>query len=434
MAIKVVRSRIDAGLDMRSRSGFGAWTPWAENSGIHRNIDTTVTTEANLADYKSNIRKKITATTQLTADGYESERGGYGTVSYGLEHKTDASINRYREYRGYGGGAHTDLSNFAGLDTSRVRTMVLQQFISKADRELRALQGLVTLGELGETLRLIRHPLRQLRGSLDDYLETVRNRTRGLSRIPKRRRLPGARRVISDTWLEYSFGMLPLVSDIRGSCKGLAEYLNYREPTKRIDATAQNRNIISRSYVDNPFFGYNIRMHKLAYGKYAEHMYGAVVCRTGGTIGSLQQLFGFRLEDVVPSVYELIPWSFMVDYFSNTGAIISSFAFNRANLAWVNMGQKSESTVEQWAEEFYNSKVAGPFDSNPANWRSFKNGSFSTAPLRLSRVQKVRSVYSGSLIPSFEFRIPGMSTKWLNISALVASSRSTSSALRRLLS
>jgi hypothetical protein len=43
-----------------------------------------------------------------------------------------------------------------------------------------------------------------------------------------------------------------------------------------------------------------------------------------------------------------------------------------------------------------------------------------------------RAPYIGSLIPSLQFTIPGLGTKWINMGALIAQSRATSRRIARL--
>jgi hypothetical protein len=436
MPLKTIKNHLEASFQSRSRNFGGAWTPWGNITSIQKDLDLVITHGANLADWKYNIRTKINANTDLIVEGYDRPSlGGYGSLYVRQYHKTDGFLSLETEYRGYPSLYELEVpSNFAGVDEAQVNADVLKKFIAKANRELVGLQGLVTAGELGETLRMIRHPLRSIYDSIPKYLATVRNRGRTFRRSPKKDRLPGVRRAVSDTWLEYSFGWVPLVNDIHGACKGLASYLNYREPSKPIRVSSETRNNISgnTTRVSTGPSNHTIDRTMTKSGHYAEKMYGAVVSRTGLSSSHLQQTLGFRFEDVVPSIWELIPYSFLVDYFTNVGAVISSASFNRSNLAWCSHGHSKEVILEVSSKFTFFPAAFGPFD--PPNYINYYAGDISSTPFRVTMVHKARTVYGGNFIPELVFNIPGLGTKWLNIAALAASSRHTTSLLKRIIS
>lgn len=436
MPLKIIRNHLEGSLQSRSRNFGGAWSAWGNLTSIQKDLNLVITTEKNLPNWKYNIRTKTNANRDLIVEGYDRPNlGGYSSLYVRQYHKTDGFLSFETEYRGYPALAEILVpENFAGVDEAQVNADVLKKFIAKANKELSSLQGIVALGELGETLRMIRHPLRSIYDSIPRYLDTVRNRGRTFRRSPKKDRLPGVRRAVSDTWLEYAFGWAPFVNDIHGACEGLAKYLNYREPTKPIRAFSETRNNMSRSvhYITAGPYNHDIERTITKSGHYAEKMYGAVVSRTGLSSGHLQQTLGFRLEDVVPSIWELIPYSFLVDYFTNVGAVISSASFNRANLAWCSNGHAKEVILEVVARLRFDYNATGPFD--PPNYINYYAGDISSTPFRVTMVHKARTVYGGNFIPSLEFTIPGLGTKWLNISALAASSRHTTSFLKRIIS
>jgi hypothetical protein len=123
------------------------------------------------------------------------------------------------------------------------------------------------------------------------------------------------------------------------------------------------------------------------------------------------KLIGFSPKDFLPTAWELIPYSFLVDYFSNIGGIIYGMSNLFTNLAWHNSTVRKELKFRQWGTEY------------PLPGLVRITGAY--AKCVTSKVSVERSKYTGHGVPSLAFKIPGFrSLKWLNIAALVASRKS----------
>jgi hypothetical protein len=117
-----------------------------------------------------------------------------------------------------------------------------------------------------------------------------------------------------------------------------------------------------------------------------------------------------RLEDFVPTVWELIPYSFVADYFTNIGDIISAFSYGNMNLRW--------STRTQVVKAIAVNNSASPRlnDTNPINIIEFGIDDGSST---ITRRIVDRKNYNGGFVPSLRFEIPGAdSSKWINLAAL----------------
>jgi hypothetical protein len=117
---------------------------------------------------------------------------------------------------------------------------------------------------------------------------------------------------------------------------------------------------------------------------------------------------GFTLSEFVPTVWELIPYSFLVDYFTNFGEVVSAVSYPRSNFRWImkwTITDRKDELLAPWMEP----------GSNPLG----KNKAIGD-PCSVVTRQIVRAPYYGSLIPDFRFEIPGLSMKWLNLAALAA--------------
>ena len=102
----------------------------------------------------------------------------------------------------------------------------LQDFVSRIREVQTTFQGGVFIGELKETIHMLTSPAKSLRDGIAGYLATLKKRKRSLKRVALKKRLASANRILSDTWLEYSFGWKPLLHDIDDAAKLLASRLS----------------------------------------------------------------------------------------------------------------------------------------------------------------------------------------------------------------
>lgn len=212
-----------------------------------------------------------------------------------------------------------------GLGDS-VMNAVLSRFLLKCLAEQRKLQGGVVLGELRKTIQLIRNPLKALEKATHEYVRAVRGRSRRLSP----RLIP---RMLNEEYLSYTYGIKPLFYDISGAYD-LAIRLRDLPQLVRVRAFAQDERMISSSSTNQ--YIYDIPYHRedvtsvVCTGK----IVGAVKVKSVGPVPPLLEGLGLQMRDFVPSIYELIPYSFLVDYFSNVGDIINALSFCQSDLAW----------------------------------------------------------------------------------------------------
>jgi hypothetical protein len=128
-------------------------------------------------------------------------------------------------------------------------------------------------------------------------------------------------------------------------------------------------------------------------------------------------LLGFDLASWAPTAWELIPYSFLIDYFSNIGDIILGWSSLGTKFSWVNK------TTVRYYEKISMTQPHPQWQKAGTDWDSGAIEILSYAPAKVV-IQKrsvSRNKYEGLLIPDLDFEIPGLgSLKWLNIAALIA--------------
>jgi hypothetical protein len=295
----------------------------------------------------------------------------------------------------------------------------------------RQFQGGVFLGELRETLQMIRSPAKALREGIDRYASAAKKAARDASKsyrfsrkgerksVTDKRKQKAVSKALGDTWLEYAFGARPLFSDIDDAMKALG----YQDLRQLIPVFAQGRSELS---VDLPS-GQNVGFFGV---KYREKRSGTVTMRYKGACRSeaanptpwTRKNWGLTLDNFVPVVWELIPYSFLVDYFTNIGNVLDGWSMQSSGLAWLNRTDHREAKVEIIGMQ--------PDDARAKNFigDSYISSSASHNGYQNSSTVFFRSAVNGDTfgvgLTDIHFKIPGMaSLKWLNIAALAGSRR-----------
>lgn len=431
MAIVVRTSKTPVDFRIYRNSSLSALTPLVRLSGnISEYTNTVSSDDGQKRNWRLMIARGINALTPMT--------GSRATVTWDeMNHaaaKGDLLNNpspglvthQYYVIAGtfWGVSEPSAYSDQSSLDMANREALTrFTKLLSAAQTQF---HGLVAAGELGETLRGILRPAQGFRRLLGEYIGTSKKRARAFRRLPKKEKLKKVNRMLAETWLEYSFGWKPLIGDIDDAVHALADIIYYQPHRIPISARGmmKSSSVPTGAVVEN-FGAITVRRRPYIDDQIAQvRYYGSMqVLDDYGDPSWLRQ-FGFSKAEFIPSVWELIPYSFLIDYFTNIGDIISGFSVGRAGLKWINKGVKT--TVRRY-------RVGVELDPLPPNTSTVRYSIVSSDLGSKGHFEKSsisRDSYSGSLIPSFAFRIPGMSTKWINMSALVASSRRAEFSIR----
>jgi hypothetical protein len=314
-------------------------------------------------------------------------------------------------------------------DDTTVLNVAKARFANNVRESYSSLQGLVSLGEIGETLRMIRRPFKTMREDVPRYLDRVKVRTR------KVRSKAEARKIVADTWLEQAFGWRPLMSDIVGGAEALDRFqrsgaIDVRQKvqaqatkeTLTFLATAQNQSSSNSDFLWN---------HKRLRKTYVQYVLtGGVKIKDKGRVAAAQRLLGFRLEEFVPTLWELLPWSFLIDYFTNIGDVIDSWSLNGADLYYWNKTRRLVGVCDYTYTPNYAATRASKTQPNLSRVTSI-SGSLSRRYTENRSINRDAKPVE-SLTPAFMFTVPGCSTKFVNIAALAATRDSSRRIFSRL--
>ncbi len=333
---------------------------------------------------------------------------------------------RSRTVFGYPGNLTSDqvasgelLAIYGSIPTSAPASAVLayalaaEDFYSNYKKKASSLQGATALAEAASTIRGLASPAKALRKEVSNLYQSLKGnlwRTGGPA-------AKDAAQVIGGTWLEWQFGVKPLVSDVDGAAQAFNKMTqgDFRDHihVKGIG----NQEIVTNS---NPNQGVGLPGH-LAIGIVDSYtidqttvtMRGALrITKPGGEVPLAMQ-FGVGIEDIAPAVWEGIPWSFMWDYFFNISSVIDAWSTGLAGrLSWANR------TVRNSRTHMYSDLRPNRDDSFGSTYQRYQaSGGHAMASYTSVLRDKLTA---DQIVPPFRMRLPQFGVKWANLSALAA--------------
>lgn len=401
-----------------------SYTKWSSDrfAGVPVDAKATVVTRtfsrSKTGDYlphwKTIIRQGGDATTTFSASKeHATATPGHMKVSFWYPGGFPRHQQRIEYARSWGVVfAPQVMPSAAGSSATTANNQALTRLYQDIRRNNTQFSGMVALGEMREALRMIRSPAKSLFNGIRDYFTTLNKRKR---RAPKHR----LKNILSETWLEYSFGWMPLISDIKAAAETLARF---EDDSRRTTARGHG---ISENVLTAGSAGSSIENNYLAY-KSTTHdkIMVRVIYRVGlkytatapfGSARRLAELSGFTLSEFVPTVWELIPWSFLVDYFANVGDILTCVTTDTSSV------YRITKTVIYYRTMRFNTvadyKRIYDMFSTGKDLISIEGDGLGGYTSQSSTVERSRPSSIG--YPTLTTRFPPLdSAKWLNMAAL----------------
>jgi len=396
-----------------------------------------VTTGENYVDWKWRILNGFNATTTLEGKK-TSIRHTNGVMFFErreldannvIIHTNTSSVQGYIHFPALLGG-----SDPSSLDDSEAFTKALVKFNQRAMEVSHKFQGGVFLGELAQTLHGIRHPAEALSKGLRTYnsaakklqkqyrkellrvssgrtSKTLKDAQIDLGSNRVRNLIRQGSKVISGLWLEGVFHWQPLVHDIDDAMKALADRYATKPAFQRVTAKAESNSVLSRDitgYTDGPWTWFVEVTQK---SEISVIFRGAVGIQATDPVVPDAANWGFDLRSFIPTLWEVMPYSWLIDYFTNIGDVINGWSFGGHNVRWAATTVRKSFHVEDRTIERKLS-LAPPGYVYLGNFSPSSTVSYRTSVLRLP--------YTGNFIPLATWRIPTSTRKLLNVSALIA--------------
>lgn len=376
-------------------------------------------------------RKKIAASQDATTVliGTKSADGS------GRKDSRETRFTRYKFhnrllYDTFGGGTWKEsrgtgdlLAVAGGIPTSandtltKALALASERFLRDYYDKKSSIRGASSLAEMASTVRGLASPAKALRKEVSSLYNTLRKRAyRSDGRAAR-----DAAKAIAGTWLEWQFGIKPLVSDANAAALAVNKLSegDFRAviPIKGVGQDSLMTDRFGPLAVNLAVQGINLG-GQFGYFVWTEEetlcvVRGAFrVAPDGGEVPPVMQ-FGVGFEDILPAVWEAIPWSFFFDYFFNVSSVIDSWGNLQGRLAWCNR------TIRN-SRSFVYSDIVSLAKSGTGLSKSdtyLAQGGHG----RASFTSTTRSpVFWGDIAPSLRITLPGFGTKWANLAALAA--------------
>lgn len=355
--------------------------------------------------YRQKIKMAEQATTSFQAEQTTvSSRDGRALYEF-MTGNNPATGYRFRERTGslFNGIGIPSVPHSSELATAE--NIAREKFYARYRSTQTAFQGGTALGELRETLSMLRSPAKSLRKRVGDLYDRILRNKGKAGRTTNSRN-----RYLSETWLEHSFGWTPLINDIKDAHSLLEKRKDYLD--RNIVVIHGRHSTTSETVSSGPSFGAGFLQYvsskKLT--NTSEVWYrGAIKCSTNQPYTSEARLWGFSPDNIIPTVWELIPYSFLIDYFTNIGKVIDAWSVRKCHLSW---GARTERQVG--ILQLVDARSTNNLAVFKILQQAFSPGDWRSEAKRVKRLP-INSVP----IPDFRFKLPGYSTQWLNIAALV---------------
>jgi hypothetical protein len=299
-----------------------------------------------------------------------------------------------------------------GLSDSEAISIAASQFYDRAHSAVVAIEGGELLGEIGQTVQEIKRLATDATSLFSDWRRTIRR----ARKIKKTGRAVAG--IISDAYLRWKFGWDPLVKDAKALANDLKDDFLEVQTIKAAGKSTYTHSVQTFPLGLNQFLTCEETL-KRSETTSVRHKAGIALKRYG--VGGLAETLGLSPRNFLPTVYNLLPWTYMIDYFSNLGSIVNAIAFSNMDIRWASTTTRREAQVE-----IVSGVNPAPIPAGIPDWKSLPGYPICNPSRVVWKSKSVLRQVTAPEVPQFRLKLPNFAStggkiQGTNIIAVLAS-------------
>lgn len=330
---------------------------------------------------------------------------GWTTTPYYVGSPSWRDHTKTGYYAAFDAITSTSIPSISGSLVSRADNQAIERLYDRLRAFVSPANAGEDIGEIGQTISMLRRPLSGLQTLVS---KTVNGHLKALNNYNRTKQLAKS---LADVALEYRFGIKPLISTLAEAYVALEnrEQSFYYKP---FSVYGKADSASSGSNLNCAVTGVaNVKMSSRSKSSATVRYKGMFAARVDHDLRSVSQSLGLTWREMVPTLYNLIPYSFLADYVSNLGTFANSFAVPWQDVRWCIRSRRCVNE-EIRLPDFVSNTSAPSFVYHT---RTMKPGRVSCTVTNIDR-----AVIDKMPFPSFQFEIPS-ARQAVNVVALLAS-------------
>jgi len=334
--------------DTRGYVSSSTNSTWVANQGS-RNIYSD-------PDWRVKIAEGQDATQPYTRSSWVSSRGPRYNMTFSWKDTRPGGASAVGGFRTT--HSHLASSNLSVPGDSALQDLALQRIKRKLNTLVNRRNNAVPIVELREMRGLVR-------GIADESMTFCYNFARLLAGIKSAGRTKrNAKHLFQQAqrlWLTYSFGIRPMINDLNGVFEQIQKSLDAPSGTERLTAGARKQWSDSATSTSTGTYSWTqrnvqARHHTLAY-KYTAGFVLDVLSSENYGIAAQNQ---FTFRDLPSIGWELLPFSWMFDYFTNVSKVLDdTFVSPPGFTKYVVLNTLYTCEIDEWVDMKYTPLVSG---------------------------------------------------------------------------
>jgi len=297
----------------------------------------------------------------------------------------------------------------ASLPHSVEENTALIRFWKDVDRAKRELRFGETIGEIGKTIRMFKRPFaKTLKGLLNlerRYRKKFGTRHGGS--------LEGRESFIRDTYLEWNFGMRPVFSEM----DALYTTLFNKKCVDRVTVKGKGKSESGNTTFPSPegVNGLLIHVQNTRERRVLVRYKACLILEQINPHLVPLRSIGLSLDQFIPTLWELFPYSFLVDYFTNVGGLIQAYSNYDSQFSF-----KARTVVKT---DLSQSNLIGVSKQYDDPYTTYSELSYTPGSSLVEAKYIERGQPDYIRLPGFRVHLPNYASDWLNILALTGKIR-----------